>query len=91
LVRRAPEIVKRPGFNRAAGPLGGKATLRYNKINYVFIFKKFSSCRASAVPNAEFNWGIEDEGHMIHHNTTKYRFFDTQLDHTTFQVFSFLI
>ncbi|CAK5089278.1 unnamed protein product [Meloidogyne enterolobii] len=70
LVRRAPEIVKRPGFNRAAGPLGGKATLR---------------CRASAVPNAEFNWGIEDEGHMIHHNTTKYRFFDTQLDHTTFQ------
>jgi len=33
LVRRAPEIVKRPGFNRAAGPLGGKATLRYNKRN----------------------------------------------------------
>lgn len=28
LVRRAPEIVKRPGFNRAAGPIGGKATLR---------------------------------------------------------------
>uniref|UniRef100_A0A1I8BQD4 Nephrin n=1 Tax=Meloidogyne hapla TaxID=6305 RepID=A0A1I8BQD4_MELHA len=70
LVRRAPEIVKRPGFNRAAGPIGGKATLR---------------CRASAVPNAEFTWGIEGEGHMIHHNTTKYRFFDTQLDHTTFQ------
>ncbi|KAF7634557.1 hypothetical protein Mgra_00006005 [Meloidogyne graminicola] len=70
LVRRAPEVVKNPSFNRAAGPIGGKATLR---------------CRANAVPNAEFNWSIEGEGHMIHHNTTKYRFFDTQMDYTTFQ------
>ncbi|KAL3119596.1 hypothetical protein niasHT_010182 [Heterodera trifolii] len=71
LVRRAPVIVKNAAFSRAAGPIGGKAVLR---------------CRATAVPNAEFTWGIEGEGNMIvHYNTTKYRFFDTQLDYTTFQ------
>uniref|UniRef100_A0A914IG31 Nephrin n=1 Tax=Globodera rostochiensis TaxID=31243 RepID=A0A914IG31_GLORO len=71
LVRRAPVIVMNAAFGRAAGPIGGKAILR---------------CRATAVPNAEFTWGIEGEGNMIvHYNTTKYRFFDTQLDHTTFQ------
>uniref|UniRef100_A0A915DCH9 Nephrin n=1 Tax=Ditylenchus dipsaci TaxID=166011 RepID=A0A915DCH9_9BILA len=68
LVRRAPVIL--PGFDRAAGPIGGKATLR---------------CRAVAVPNAEFTWGIEGDGQMINHNTSKYKFFDTQLDHFTFQ------
>ncbi|KAI1725907.1 immunoglobulin domain-containing protein [Ditylenchus destructor] len=68
LVRRAPVIL--PGFDRAAGPIGGKATLR---------------CRAVAVPNAEFSWAIEGNGMMISQNTSKYKFFDTQLDHSTFQ------
>ena len=42
--------------------------------------------RAVAVPNAEFSWAIDGNGMMISQNTSKYKFFDTQLDHSTFQV-----
>lgn len=65
-------IFRSPEFDRAAGPLGGRAVLK---------------CRATGVPNVEFSWGIEGDGQMIARNTSKYKFFDYQIDHSTFQVF----
>ncbi|VDK46800.1 unnamed protein product [Anisakis simplex] len=70
LVSRAPSITRRASLLRAAGPLGGRARLR---------------CRAHAVPDATFHWSIQGNSGTIRYNNTKYSFYETQLDHSTFE------
>ncbi|VDM39960.1 unnamed protein product [Toxocara canis] len=70
LVSRAPSITRHASLLRAAGPLGGRARLR---------------CRAHAVPDATFHWSIQGDSGTIRYNSTKYSFYEVQLDHSTFE------
>ncbi|KAH7715518.1 immunoglobulin I-set domain-containing protein [Aphelenchoides avenae] len=74
LLKRAPAILRSPGYDRAAAPIGGRATLR---------------CRAVAVPIARIWWSLESEsggrGDSILYNTSKYQFHQVQLDHSTIE------
>lgn len=70
LVKRAPKILRNPGYNRAAGPIGGKAKV---------------TCLATGVPDASFQWSIEGENNVIQYNSTKYLVHEQQLDYTNFE------
>uniref|UniRef100_A0AC34Q8P4 Nephrin n=1 Tax=Panagrolaimus sp. JU765 TaxID=591449 RepID=A0AC34Q8P4_9BILA len=70
LVKRAPKILRNPGFNRAAGPIGGRAKV---------------TCQATGVPDASFQWSIEGENNVIQYNSTKYLVHEMQLDYTNFE------
>lgn len=63
-------------MDRAAGPLGGRAILK---------------CRAMGIPNVEFSWSIEGDGQIIARNSSKYKFYDYQIDYSSFQVNYFII
>lgn len=70
LVKRAPKILRNPGFDRAAGPIGGRAKV---------------TCQATGVPDASFQWSIEGENNVIQYNSTKYLVHEMQLDYTNFE------
>lgn len=75
LVNRPPAVVRQPSFLRAAGPLGGRVQLR---------------CRAHAVPDAHFQWTVQNQSSPIRRNSSKYSFTTRQLDYSTFEVRIFL-
>uniref|UniRef100_A0AC34FM39 Nephrin n=1 Tax=Panagrolaimus sp. ES5 TaxID=591445 RepID=A0AC34FM39_9BILA len=70
LVKKAPQILRNPGFDRAAGPIGGRAKV---------------VCQAVGVPDATFQWSIEGENNVIQYNSSKYLVHETQLDYSTFE------
>ncbi|KAI6215486.1 Immunoglobulin domain protein [Aphelenchoides besseyi] len=69
LIRSKPTIQRHQGYDRAAGPLKGRARLR---------------CVAHAVPVTAFYWSYES-GTEIKHNSSKYQVIERQLDQTTFE------
>uniref|UniRef100_A0A7E4VGA4 Nephrin n=1 Tax=Panagrellus redivivus TaxID=6233 RepID=A0A7E4VGA4_PANRE len=70
LVKKAPQILRNRGHDRAAGPIGGRAKV---------------VCHAVGVPDASFQWSIEGENNVIQYNSTKYLVHETQLDFTNFE------
>ena len=70
LVKKAPQILRNPGYDRAAGPIGGRARV---------------NCQAVGVPDATFQWSIEGENNVIQYNSSKYLVHETQLDYSTFE------
>lgn len=70
LVRRPPITFKDNVAKRAAADIGTTAYIK---------------CKATAVPFAYFKWIIEGNKRPINDNSTKYSFYDRQLDYTTFE------
>uniref|UniRef100_A0A0N5C919 Nephrin n=1 Tax=Strongyloides papillosus TaxID=174720 RepID=A0A0N5C919_STREA len=70
LVKRAPIAIKDNIARRAAGDIGSTASIK---------------CKATAVPFAYFKWIIEGDKRPVNDNSTKYAFYDRQLDYTTFE------
>uniref|UniRef100_A0A0N4ZBA7 Nephrin n=1 Tax=Parastrongyloides trichosuri TaxID=131310 RepID=A0A0N4ZBA7_PARTI len=70
LVKRAPVAFKDDVAKRAAADVGSTAHIK---------------CKTTAVPFAYFKWNIEGDRRPINDNSTKYSFYDRQVDFVTFE------